>query len=129
MNKYGKPNRYLRVGTLPLSYLELFKDKLRKNEYKEFFGVNVKITSQRYKVFKENMKCSKCGLEGSFLAIEKDSLLKTENYHMNLYAINSDGKEILMTKDHIKPISKGGKNIHSNYQTMCIICNVEKSNN
>ena len=32
-----------------------------------------------------------------------------------------------MTKDHIIPKSKGGKNELSNYQTMCTYCNNEKA--
>jgi 5-methylcytosine-specific restriction endonuclease McrA len=44
-----------------------------------------------------------------------------------LYGKNSKGEEVLLTKDHIKPKSLGGKNHHSNYQTMCVDCNVEKA--
>ena len=39
---------------------------------------------------------------------------------------NSNGKEVLMKKDHIFPHGKGGKNNISNYQTMCVKCNVAK---
>ena len=42
------------------------------------------------------------------------------------YAIDGNGKEVLMTKDHIFPHNKGGKNNISNYQTMCVKCNVAK---
>ena len=48
---------------------------------------------------------------------------------MNLYAIDENGKEVLMTKDHILPKSKGGKDEIDNYQTMCIRCNEAKGNN
>ena len=34
-----------------------------------------------------------------------------------------------MTKDHILPKSKGGKDEIDNYQTMCIRCNKAKGNN
>jgi 5-methylcytosine-specific restriction endonuclease McrA len=85
----------------------------------------VKMTSQRLRVFKLNPKCVGCGLEGSFFALEYS---KDENPHMNFYAIK-DGEEILMTKDHIIPVSKGGQDSMSNYQTMCFICNNKKSNN
>ena len=46
--------------------------------------------------------------------------------HFNLYA-ELDGYIVLMTKDHIVPRSKGGKNMLENYQTMCCLCNSAKS--
>jgi 5-methylcytosine-specific restriction endonuclease McrA len=49
-------------------------------------------------------------------------------YHFNLYAIDDNGDEILMTKDHIIPKSKGGRNHLSNYQPMCCVCNQKKDN-
>lgn len=39
---------------------------------------------------------------------------------------NSPMMPIDMTKDHIFPHNKGGKNNISNYQTMCVKCNVAK---
>lgn len=40
--------------------------------------------------------------------------------------IDENGKEVLMTKDHVIPKSKGGANDISNYQTMCKRCNEAK---
>ncbi|MFA6990305.1 MAG: HNH endonuclease, partial [Candidatus Gastranaerophilaceae bacterium] len=89
-------------------------------------GYNVKISSSRYEVFKiSGLVCKECGLQAKFFAIEKGS--KAENYHLNLYGTKKDGQEVLFTKDHIIPKSKGGKNDISNYQTMCSICNLLKS--
>ena len=42
--------------------------------------------------------------------------------------IDDNGEEILMTKDHILPRSKGGIDDISNYQTMCKLCNEAKGN-
>lgn len=47
-------------------------------------------------------------------------------YHFNLYAIDKDGNEVLMTKDHILAKARGGKDRISNYQTCCKVCNETK---
>lgn len=40
-----------------------------------------------------------------------------------------NGKKVHLTKDHIIPVSKGGKNVLSNIQLLCYQCNQEKGNN
>lgn len=98
----------------------------------EFLGENgktyfIKMNSHRYQCFKNSgLKCVKCGIEGKFFAMERGS--KCKAYHFNLYAIDENGKEVLMTKDHIIPKSRGGKCSISNYQTMCYPCNQAKGN-
>lgn len=126
--KNNKKSKYLRAGIVGLDMLSTLKNKEFKNEYIELFGVRVKTTSQRYAVFKKSVTCCKCGIEGQFLAVEKnipDDI--SMNYHFNLYAVDDDGNEVLMTKDHIYPKAKGGKNMLSNYQTMCQKCNIKKA--
>ncbi|WP_313069925.1 HNH endonuclease [Lacrimispora sp.] len=84
--------------------------------------------SQRYQTFlSKGCSCVKCGIEGKYFAKErtKDS---RDSFHLNLYAVDKNGNEVLMTKDHIVPKSRGGKNYIDNYQTMCTICNYEKGN-
>lgn len=107
------------------------KDVLDPNEKGTrimFDGDNIKGNSQRYQVFfMKGMKCVRCGIEGKFFAKEKDA--HARSYHLNLYAIDENGEEVLMTKDHIIPKSKGGPNKLSNYQCMCVRCNVKKGNN
>ena len=49
-----------------------------------------------------------------------------QTFHFNLYALDADGNEVLMTKDHIVPKSKGGEDKGINYQTMCYPCNYVK---
>lgn len=93
----------------------------------ELDGDFIKANSQRYQTFfTKGTKCVCCGLEGKYFAKEKGE--KDISYHLNLYGVNEKGKEILMTKDHIIPKSKGGKDEVNNYQTMCVICNVKKGN-
>ena len=82
--------------------------------------------SLRYKTFKKSLVCVVCGVEGTYFA--KERFKPTERYHLNLYAIDKKGKEVLMTKDHIVPISKGGSHHLDNLQTMCFKCNMKKGN-
>lgn len=94
-------------------------NKNRSNRYLIMNGVSVKITSQRYAVFKNSITCVSCNVKGAFFAVERFS---DGPYHLNLYAMKH-GREVLMTKDHIIAKFNGGKNIVSNYQTMCSPCN------
>jgi hypothetical protein len=47
--------------------------------------------------------------------------------HFNLYA-KREGELVQMTKDHIKPRSRGGKDHIGNMQTLCCRCNELKGN-
>lgn len=91
-------------------------------------GDLIKPNSQRYQTFfTKGCNCVVCGIKGSFFAKER-IFGSNEVYHLNLYAIDTNGNEVLMTKDHIIPKSKGGRNTIDNYQTMCCKCNFEKGN-
>lgn len=132
-NPKPKPPKYYRIGIFTPDEVLPFSGK--GAEKKEFLGEMVRMTSQRYELFKEKgMVCVKCGLVGTYFALEKDSHkdpdgeFHTKSFHFNLYGINQDGKEIMLTKDHILPKSKGGKSILENYQTMCSTCNWDKGN-
>lgn len=99
---------------------------------KEYFGRSVKMKSQRYELFKaKGVNCVKCGLKGEFFALEKQTRFRKDQtphdtYHFNLYGYNEAGEEVMLTKDHILPKSKGGDNHLNNYQTMCCYCNWDK---
>jgi hypothetical protein len=105
---------------------------------KDYLGKKIKMGSHRYELFKEKgVVCVNCGLKGEFFALEKQKQPNLENgmelpdndrYHFNLYGYNENGEEIMLTKDHIIPRSKGGKNTLDNYQTMCSVCNWNKGN-
>jgi len=109
-------------------------------------GDSIKLSSMRYRTFlNKGIKCVVCGIEGKYFAKERHykvnkvkknkkiiSKKRVTNdkapYHLNLYAIDDKGEEVLMTKDHIIPKSKGGSEKLDNMQTMCTFCNCEKDN-
>ena len=93
-----------------------------KNKYDMIVdGFNVRPLSLRYKTFyQKGTKCVCCGKEGTHFKLCGDE--GTNRRHFNLYA--DDGT--LMTKDHIIPKARGGRNVISNMQTMCEDCNKAK---
>ena len=85
-----------------------------------FDGHMVKMSSQRYQLFaSKGVHCVTCGVEGKFFGLEKMSNDEGSRYHFNLYGFDGYGEEVLITKDHIIPKSRGGKNTLANYQPMC----------
>ena len=93
-------------------------------------GDLVKVYSLRLRTFKhKGLACVTCGIVGSFFVKERNHKGKSCNgsFHLNLYALTNDNEEVLMTKDHIIPKSKGGRDTLSNLQTMCYDCNQEKA--
>jgi len=74
----------------------------------DFNGNLIKMSSQRYLLFSRSCTCCVCGVIGIFFAKERHS--GSTRWHFNLYAIDDDGDEVLMTKDHIIPRSRGGEN-------------------
>lgn len=88
-------------------------------------GVSYRVrnNSHRYLLFREKgLTCVECGRTANkcFLELPKYHL----NPHFNFY-LCSDGKELLFTKDHIIPKSKGGKDVLENYQTMCKVISMK----
>ena len=89
-------------------------------------GDIVTLQSQTLILFKKmGTTCVRCGIKGIYFAKEKMNL--NANYSMRLYALNAKDEEVLMTKDHIVPKSKGGSNTYTNYQVMCVTCNKIKN--
>ncbi len=86
------------------------------------FGRN----SSRLILFKtKGVECVSCDKKGNVFILESSS--KTDSPHLNLYSQDTDGNLMLMTKDHIKPRSRGGADHIDNYQTMCTKCNTNKA--
>lgn len=119
---------YLRKEIYKIEEVLPFVRTGKGNNFHIFDGDEIKMSSQRYILFKnKGVTCIKCGLEGLFFAKEKTIGQDAERFHFNLYGIK-DGKEVMLTKDHIHPKSLGGKNNLSNYNVMCSKCNHEKAN-
>jgi hypothetical protein len=148
--------RYVRVakipveGVLPFAFTKSVRHKLRSEgvaydslEWKHagqhtfFVKINKKMKaftvpmgSQRYELFaSKGIECVDCGIKGSYFALEKDISDSTSRFHLNLYGKDENGEEVMITKDHILPKSKGGENKLSNYQPMCYKCNQKKADN
>ena len=118
------------------------KIKTGRNNYKyktcnrsrvEIDGEMVTANSQRLQLFyTKGFRCVKCGTEGKFFIMVKHRTKKGKldpHYHLELIGVTPNGEYVLMTKDHILPKSKGGKDELDNYQTMCVLCNGEKADN
>ena len=92
-------------------------------------GDLIKLWSSRFYCFQKSLTCATCGITGQFF-IKERQVIRHKNdsntYHMNLYAVDADGNEVLMTKDHIIPRSFGGGDGPDNLQTMCSPCNGAK---
>ena len=48
-------------------------------------------------------------------------------YSRDGYRCRCCGSEENLTIDHVRPLSRGGKNVKSNMQTLCFGCNQEKA--
>jgi hypothetical protein len=97
-----------------------------------FLDKKVKMRSSRLELFAseedhQGITCNACGVEGKYFYLERNQNNPKDSYHLNLYGIDGDGDELVLTKDHIIPKSKGGDNNLSNYQTLCYPCNHEKA--
>lgn len=121
--------------------LELFEQMDAGVETGYVGEVSYNVTSRRLPVYRrKGMEC-RCGRKGTYFAAEsfsRDSRVKDwcasgmvtppPRCHLNLYGMDDDGTEFMMTIDHITPKSKGGRNTLDNLQPMCRDCNFEKSN-
>lgn len=102
--------------------------------YALFDGDVINMQSQRYQVFSKSITCVSCGIKATHFAKERNSSAdgifpKRTKWHFNLYTTKfNPWTEIMMTKDHIVPRSKGGPDKLENYQTMCQPCNSRKGN-
>lgn len=82
-----------------------------KDSHVKFGEHEVNMNSLRYQIFEESIKCAVCGRVATHMKLETRS---NPRPHMNMYARDVDGNEILMTKGNAK---------HPNgHQTTCEPC-------
>lgn len=122
----------MRAGVYSIDFVfELLNQHNKQEEPTEYYQLDgnvVKVKSLRYQVFERSLVCVQCGIKGTHFAAERPLQDGAYRFHFNLYATTADGGEVLMTKDHILPRSRGGTDDLYNLQTMCICCNNHKSN-
>lgn len=129
--KRSGPVEKTRIGTYPVNYvMPLILDvpgRVGKFHKITFNDIPVNMASDRMRCFLHSgTVCVCCGLEGSFFALERWN--PDDEFVLNLYGKAKDGTEVMFTKDHIVPKSKGGPSNLSNYQSMCSVCNLDKGN-
>ena len=98
--------------------------------FRKYSGKTVDLSSIRLRMFAtKGTVCVHCGLSGSYFWLEKNKNVPGHDagYHLNLYGFNKSKIETMLTRDHIIPRSKGGKDILSNLQTLCYPCNAKKA--
>lgn len=151
----GRKSSYIRLATYPVDEVlpYIFTKEVRRALREAGYGYNsrewkraashrfwyapgksilIPMGSHRYQLYAEKgTVCVSCGFVGTFFCLEKAAGggdTRYGNYHLNLYGLLPGGGWRMMTKDHIVPRSKGGKNRLENYQPMCERCNHKKGN-
>jgi hypothetical protein len=77
----------------------------------------------RFMIFRlKGTSCRGCGLRASFFKKEKSNDINI----LNLYGVGANDRQILFTRDHIIPVSRGGTADLRNMQPMCADCNNRK---
>jgi hypothetical protein len=141
--KKAKKYNLVRVGKFAIDVVladlparcEVIDGEISESVYRKFVNrkgktFNVNMNTKKYRLFKEKgVVCASCGLKGKFFALEAhDKDAERGIFHFNLYGIDADGDEVLLTKNHIFPKLIEGTNTIDNYQTMCYVCNCSKAN-
>ena len=96
-------------------------------------AIKLKMVDRLKMIMKKGADCPCCGAKGSHAHLvksyNKDHTGKRRMViNVVVLAKRSNGKLVEITKDHIIPKSRGGKNTVSNYQPMCKECNQGKAN-
>lgn len=121
----GSMSRHLRYIKLSLSEVPPIVDHVMT--FPNGMTCNAKSPRMRLLWVHKNLTCTFCGISAAFAAVECHEATK-DNAHLNFYGLDHNGKEVLLTWDHIQPKSLGGSNAMGNSQCLCTICNGLKGN-
>ena len=99
-----------------------WESRFTKQYYVDSDGNRMSV--RRARVFMDSGTDCKCGLRGSYFALEQ---WKDGGLHLDLYAKDDVGDDVLKTIDHVFPESKGGASSIENYEPMCKVCNEKKA--
>lgn len=93
-------------------------------------GIPVKVSSKKLHTFlKKGTTCVGCGIRGERFYREivvNGNNARKPRANLALYAVGLRGREILMTRDHIRPFAKTRDDSIENSQPMCTVCNQAK---
>ena len=121
--------QYERAGIVSIEevfkLIELGNGHFRIHDHRVVLKSSIRLCN----FYTNGVKCIHCKVEGIYFAIERSEHVKKneKDWHLNLYALTYELREILMTRDHIIPKSKGGSDGLKNSQTLCTHCNCKKA--
>jgi len=127
--KQPQPNVTMPVDFVLDNFVDLSLDE--KSVSKQIFSetlncmLDVYMNSQRYILFKfKGCSCVVCGMTATRCELVSGGG-NVKRSHWNFIG-DLNGVPTVLTKDHIIPLSLGGKDVIENYQPMCMRCNVKK---
>lgn len=78
---------------------------------------------------KKQIICPQCKMQAEYFKLMPSGnvSLRRTDYTFNLFAMKN-GKQVMFDIDHIRPVSRGGKNNKENLRILCHQCNNIKAN-
>lgn len=106
-------------------------EELYDKKWSRLINLNVYINTNAFALWKKHGVCcciESCSKKGLFFASERTpgSGSMYNEWHLNLYGIDDDGDEVLMTQDHVLAKGNGGADTVDNLQPMCYPHNQKK---